>query len=43
MIDYIKKFSLENKTAFVVGGLGLIGKEVSKAFSMAGSKNYYTR
>ena len=38
MIDYIKKFSLEDKTAFVVGGLGLIGKEVSKAFSMAGSK-----
>ena len=26
------------RIAFVVGGLGLIGKEVSKAFSMAGSK-----
>jgi len=38
MIDYLKKFDLNNKTAFVVGGLGLIGSEVSKAFVSAGAK-----
>ena len=38
MIDYLQKFSLSNKTAFVVGGLGLIGREVSIAFAMAGAK-----
>ena len=38
MIDYNNKFSIKNKTAFVIGGLGLIGKEVSKAFSVAGAK-----
>ena len=37
MIDYLQKFSLKNKTAFVVGGLGLIGKEVSTALSVAGA------
>jgi len=38
MVDYSKKFKLDNKTAFVVGGLGLIGKEVSKAFASVGAK-----
>ena len=38
MIDYLQKFRLSNKTAFVVGGLGLIGKEVCKAFAVAGAK-----
>jgi len=38
MIDYLKKFQLDGKTAFVVGGLGLIGREVSLAFASAGAK-----
>jgi len=38
MIDYLKKFQLDNKTAFVVGGLGLIGREVSSAFASVGAK-----
>ena len=38
MIDYLQKFRLDDKIAFVVGGLGLIGKEVSIALSMAGAK-----
>ena len=38
MVNYLNKFSLSNKTAFVVGGLGLIGKEVTIAFAMAGAK-----
>jgi NAD(P)-dependent dehydrogenase (short-subunit alcohol dehydrogenase family) len=38
MIDYLKKFSLDHKTAYVVGGLGLIGREVSTAFASAGAK-----
>lgn len=38
MIDYLHKFRLDNKTAFVVGGLGLIGREVSIAYAMAGAK-----
>tara|TARA_B110000014_G_C20092352_1_gene572080 strand:+ start:154 stop:972 length:819 start_codon:yes stop_codon:yes gene_type:complete len=38
MIDYLKKFHLNNKMAFVVGGMGLIGKEVVKAFASAGAK-----
>jgi NAD(P)-dependent dehydrogenase (short-subunit alcohol dehydrogenase family) len=37
MINYLNKFSLNNKTAFVVGGLGLIGKEVSTAYAQAGA------
>lgn len=31
-------FSLNNKTAFIVGGLGLIGKEISSLFSILGAK-----
>jgi len=38
MIDYMQKFRLDNKKAFVMGGLGLIGKQVSIAYSMAGSQ-----
>jgi len=38
MIDYLQKFRLNKKTAFVVGGLGLIGREVSIALAIAGAK-----
>ncbi len=34
----MKKFRLDGKTAFVIGGLGLIGKEVSVSFISAGAK-----
>ena len=37
MIDYMQKFRLDHKTAFVMGGLGLIGREVSTAFSSMGA------
>jgi NAD(P)-dependent dehydrogenase (short-subunit alcohol dehydrogenase family) len=37
MIDYLQKFRLDGKTAFVIGGLGLIGKEVSIALTVAGA------
>lgn len=38
MVDYMQKLRLDNKTAYVVGGFGLIGREVSTAFAMAGAK-----
>ena len=38
MIDYLQKFHLNGKTAFVVGGLVLIGREVSTAFAVAGAR-----
>jgi|APSaa5957512535_1039671.scaffolds.fasta_scaffold33817_3 NAD(P)-dependent dehydrogenase (short-subunit alcohol dehydrogenase family) len=38
MYDYMSKYRLEGKIAFVVGGLGLIGKEVSTAIASAGAK-----
>ena len=38
MIDYLQKFCLNEKTAFVAGGLGLIGREVSIAVAIAGAK-----
>ena len=38
MINYLNKFNLNNKIAYVVGGLGLIGKEVSTAFASAGAE-----
>ena len=38
MIDYLQKFRLDGKIAFVVGGIGLIGKEVSTALTVAGAK-----
>ena len=37
MIDYLQRFRLDSKTALVVGGLGLIGREVSTAFAVAGA------
>ena len=37
-IDYIKKFRFDSKTAFVMGGLGLIGSEISKGFLSLGSR-----
>ena len=36
--NYLHKFRLDKKTAYVIGGLGLIGKEISKAYAMAGAK-----
>jgi len=38
MHDYMSKYRLEGKIAFIVGGLGLIGKEVSTAIASAGAK-----
>jgi NAD(P)-dependent dehydrogenase (short-subunit alcohol dehydrogenase family) len=35
---YLDTFKLENKVAFVIGGLGLIGEEVSKALATAGAR-----
>ena len=36
MIDYLQKSRIDGKTAFVVGELGLIGKEVSTVLAIAG-------
>lgn len=38
MSNYLKKFSLDDKVAFVTGGVGLIGTEVTKALSESGAK-----
>lgn len=38
MIDYLQRLRLDGNLAFVVGGLGLIGREVASAFSIAGAK-----
>ena len=38
MKDYIKQFRLDSQLAFVVGGIGLIGTEVSQALASAGAK-----
>lgn len=38
MTDYLKKIDLSGKTAFVTGGLGLIGIEVSRAMAQAGAR-----
>ena len=38
MDDYSKIFSLRDKTAFVIGGNGLIGSEISKALSSFSAK-----
>ena len=38
MTSYLDKFRLNNKVACVVGGLGLIGTEITKAISDAGAK-----
>ena len=33
--NYLDKFSLEGKKAFIVGGCGLIGSQVTEAFLSA--------
>ena len=38
MKNYIQKFSLSNRVVFIVGGMGLIGKEITKVISDAGAK-----
>ena len=38
MVNYLKKFSLKGKTAFITGGVGLIGAEISKALASAHAK-----
>lgn len=38
MTEYMKKIDLRGRTAFVTGGLGLIGFEVSKALCEAGAR-----
>ena len=38
MKNYLDKFSLKNKIAFVCGGVGLIGTEVVKALADSGAK-----
>lgn len=38
MIDYLKKMDLRGKTAFVTGGLGLIGLEITRALAQAGAR-----
>ena len=37
-MKYTKKFSNKGKTAFVVGGSGLIGSEICNALAELGSK-----
>ena len=38
MVNYQQKFRLDDKIAYIVGGLGLIGSEVSMAIASAGAK-----
>ena len=38
MKNYIKQFSLNNKNVFIVGGMGLLGKEITNAIFEAGAK-----
>jgi len=38
MTDYLKKMDLGGKTAFVTGGLGLIGLEITGALAQAGAR-----
>jgi len=38
MIDYLQKVQLSKTISFVIGGLGLIGREISIALATAGSK-----
>ena len=36
--NYIKKYQLNRKKAFVIGGVGLIGKEITTALGSAGAE-----
>ena len=38
MKNYLNKFNLKNKYAFILGGMGLIGSHITKAFLDAGCK-----
>jgi len=38
MIDYPEKIRLTDKVAYIAGGLGLIGTEITNAFAAAGAK-----
>ena len=38
--NYLEKFSLKKKRAFIFGGCGLIGQEVTKIFIAAGANTY---
>lgn len=38
MSKYLQKFSLNNKTAFVTGGVGLLGREVTCSLAEAGAQ-----
>ena len=38
IIDYLEKFSLRNKTAYVTGAAGLLGSEISCALATAGAE-----
>ena len=38
MIDYLEKFSLNNKIAYITGSAGLIGSEISRALATAGAE-----
>lgn len=38
MSNYLQKFSLKGKVAFITGGVGLIGTEVTRALADAGAK-----
>lgn len=38
MENYLDKFSLKGKTAFITGGVGLIGTEITKALTDAGAR-----
>ena len=38
--NYLDKFSLKNKKAYIFGGCGLIGKEITNIFIAAGAKTY---
>ena len=39
-MNYLKKTKLEKKRAIIIGGQGLIGKEISKAIYEAGASLY---